>query len=101
MAKIQAYPIAKAAGVARECNDYDGQTSPPDIDELSHTLRQSRAEVDDHDCRREVGLGISAGHSGDRTFVKSKYAVYIRSRVELVEEVGLARARVVEDIFDA
>ena len=42
--------------------------SPPDVDELPHALRESRAEVDDHDCRGDGVGGMLVGSTIPETF---------------------------------
>ena len=100
MAEVEAYPVGKAAGVAGEGDDDHGQAARPNVDQLSHTLGQARSQVNDHYTGRQVGLGVSARHGGNRAFVEAQDAVDIRARVEFVKEQGFAGTRVVENVFD-
>ena len=100
MAQVEAYPIGKTAGVAGECYDDYRQAARPNVYQLPHALGESSAQVNHHHPRLEVGLGVSAGHGGNRAFVESQDAMDIRARMEFVEEQGFPRTRVVEDVFN-
>jgi hypothetical protein len=81
MVKVEVYSIRETAGVAGEGYHHNGQAARPNVYQLSHTLGESRSKVNDHYTGYLVGLGISPGHRGNRAFVESQDAMYIRTRV--------------------
>ena len=101
VADVKADFAGEAAGVAGEGNHDDGKAARPDIDQLAHSLGQAGAQVNHHYAGGQVGLGVAAGHSGDRPLVEAQDAVDVGAGMEFVEKQGLARAGVVEYILDA
>ena len=90
MAEVEAYPVREAAGVPGEGYHHDWKAAPPDVDELPHALGKTGSEVNDHDSRVGVYLGVSARHCGHGTFVQPQDAVDVRVGVQCVEEQCLA-----------
>ena len=96
--EVQDDAVGEAAGVAREGDHHHGQIALPHVDELTHALGESRAQVHHHRRGIQAHLRVAARHGRHAALVERQNAVNVVAGVQRVEEVRLPRPGVVEDV---